>query len=476
VDITPPAKENAMNIPPPEPRLPKRFFEKHAMSLKLAWVFLLFLVLLIPLGMVRGVLRERMMRRNQAASEITSSWGGQQMILGPVLVIPYHYQVKAWREQMVNGRMERLEVDETRTASAFFLPSELSVTGAITPRKLHRGIYEAVVYEGTVEISGRFTPPDFAELGVSPSQVLWKNAEVTLGVSDLRGTGKTLAIELDGRFYEFAPGCRLEGCPSGITAKISDSHGEEAQREFRMTLDLKGSQGIRFAPVGKQNNLKLSSPWPDPSFQGAFLPKERQVASDGFSAAWEVSWYGRNYPQASTDPSGSRALTAAVLQPSLYGVDFLSPVDAYRMAERGMKYGALFIALIFTTFFLFEILAALRIHSVQYTLVGAALCLFYLSLLALSEFIRFAYAYWIGAAAATLLITLYCLTVLGTGKRTLRMGLALLAIYAYLYWVLQLQDYALLLGTVGLFVVLGIVMFATRNMEKPGAVPAAPKA
>ncbi len=379
-----------MNTPPAESRAPRRFLEKHAMTLKLAWVFLLFLVLLIPLGMVRGILRERVTRRNQAVSEITSSWGGEQKIMGPVLVIPYHYPVKTSREQMVNGRMERLDVDETRTANAFFLPAELEVTGDVTPRKLHRGIYEAVVYEGKVQISGRFSPPDFAELGVSPSQVLWKNAEITLGVSDLRGTGKTLNLELDGRFHEFAPGSRLEGSLSGITAKIPVAQWEDAKWEFRMALDLKGSQGIRFAPVGKQNRLKLTSPWPDPSFQGAFLPMERDVSSDGFSASWEVSWYGRHYPQASTDQSGSRALTAAVLQSSLYGVDFITPVDAYRMVERGMKYGALFIALIFTAFFLFEILAALRIHSIQYTLVGAALCLFYLSLLALSEFIRFA--------------------------------------------------------------------------------------
>ena len=219
--------------------------------------------------------------------------------------------------------------------------------------------------------------------------------------------------------------------------------------------------------MGKQNRVQLASPWPDPSFQGAFLPLARTVSAAGFDASWEVSWYGRNYPQASADAS---ALSANVLRSSLFGVDFIAPVDSYRMVERGMKYGALFIALVFTAFFLFEVVAALRIHTIQYTLVGAALCLFYLALLSLSEFICFAAAYWIGAAAATLLIALYSLTVLGTGKRTLGMAATLLLVYGYLYGVLQLQDYALLLGTAGLFLVLGVVMYATRNLEKT-AVP-----
>ena len=458
--------EKNMNLQSPPLRPPKRFLENHAVTLKLAWVLFLVLVLLIPLAMIRGVLHERKTRRDGAVSEITSSWGGPQTIAGPVLVVPYQYAVKTWREQMVNGKAERLEVDETRTANAFFLPAELDVKGTVTPQKLHRGIYEAVVYEGKLEISGHFAPPDFQELGISASRVLWKNAEVTLGVSDLRGTGKTLAMELDGRFYEFAPGCRLAGSPSGITARIPDLGLAETQLVFRLALDLKGSQGIRFAPVGKQNRVALTSPWADPSFQGAFLPTDRTVAPDGFQASWEVSWYGRTYPQASTDQANAQALSANVLQPSLFGVNFIAPVDAYRMVERGMKYGALFIALIFTAFFLFELLAHLRIHTIQYTLVGAALCLFYLALLSLSEFILFPRAYWIGAVASTLLITLYAMSVLGTGKRTVLMGGALLAIYGFLYGVLQLQDYSLLMGTAGLFIVLGIVMYATRNMER----------
>lgn len=456
-----------MNVPPPASQPIPRFFEKHALTFKLAWVFFLFLVLLIPLQMIRGILHERKTRRDNAVAEITASWGGPQTIAGPMLVVPYEYSVKSWKELTVNGRVERMEIDETRTARAFFLPAEWSLDGAVEPQKRHRGIYEAVVYDGRLAIAGRFDPPDFEALGIPADRVQWQNAEVTLGVSDLRGTGRTLSIDVAGQPREFAPGCRLEGGSSGLTARVPGLAGNGGPVDFKLSIDLKGSRGIRFAPVGKQNRVSLSSPWPDPSFQGAFLPADRSVGTEGFTASWEVSWYGRNLPQAGTDQAKGQAISAAGIQPSLFGVDFLAPVDAYRMVERGMKYGALFIALIFSTFYLFEVLARLRVHTLQYTLVGAALCLFYLALLSLSEFLLFAWAYWIGAAASTLLIVFYALGVLGTGRRAFGMGAALLAIYAFLFGVLQLQDYSLLLGTAGLFVVLGIAMAATRNLDRP---------
>ncbi|MFH0964283.1 MAG: cell envelope integrity protein CreD, partial [Planctomycetota bacterium] len=370
-----------MDATPTGPPIP--FLKKHALTFKLAWVLFLVLVLLIPLAMIRSLLRERMGRRNQAVADITSSWGREQTVVGPVLVIPYQYKVKTWKEQTVNGKLERIEVEDARVANAFFLPDELLIDGAVTPTKLHRGIYDAVVYKGTLDLSGRFPPPDFAELGIQEDSVQWESAVVTLAVSDLRGTGNVLAITMGGQTSEFAPGCRLNGYPSGITARVPAVQELRADLTFRMTLDVKGSGGMSFAPVGRRNRVKLTSTWPDPSFRGAFLPAERKVSSEGFDASWEVSWYGRGYSQQSTDQAKDRAFAADAINPSLFGVDFLALVDAYRMVERSAKHGALFIALIFAAFFLFEALSALRIHTIQYTLVGAALCLFYLAVLSL---------------------------------------------------------------------------------------------
>jgi inner membrane protein len=458
-------QEGTMDATLKPPGIPKPFLKRHAVTLKLAGVLVLVLLLLIPLGMIQSVLRERMSRCNEAVAEITSTWGSEQVVVGPVLIIPYQYKTRAWREQTVNGKQERTAVEETNVASAFFLPAELSVEGAVTPSKLHRGIYEAVVYEGSLKLSGRFAPPDFAELGVPEENVLWRNATVTLAVSDMRGTGDMLSIRVGSQTRDFTPGCRLGGYDSGVSARLPALGEDRTNLQFETALDLKGSQSIRFAPVGQQNRVKLTSTWPDPSFRGAFLPAERKVGPAGFDATWEMSWYGRSYPQQCTDQGHACALTAQAIDPSLFGVDFISLVDSYRMVERATKYGVLFIALIFTAFFLFEALAGLRIHTMQYTLVGAALCLFYLALLSLSEFIPFVRAYCAGAAASSLLIVLYSLKVLRGGRRTSVIAAALLAIYVYLYVVLQLQDYSLLVGTAGLFAALGIVMYTTRNLD-----------
>jgi len=454
-----------MDTTPKLLEIAKSFLEKHTITFKMMGVLFLVLVLLIPLGMIRNILHERMNRRNEAVAGITTAWGNEQVIVGPVLVIPYRYKVKTWKEQIVNGKQERIEVEETAFANAFFLPDELFIKGTITPSTLHRGIYEAVVYEGSLDISGRFPSPNLAEFGIAEDDMQWGNALVTLAVSDLRGTGEMLKIKVGEQTYMFNPGCKLNEYASGISTRLPDIQGKGTNLDFQMTLNLKGSRGISFAPVGKQNRVMLTSPWSTPSFCGAFLPAERKVSKQGFDALWEVAWYSRGYPQQSTDQTTNRAFTANTISPSLFGVNFIMLIDTYRMVERATKYGVLFIALIFTAFFLFEVLSALRIHTIQYTLVGAALCLFYLAVLSLSEFLHFVYAYWIGAVASAFLIILYSIKVLGSGKRTSIIASALLIIYTYLYVVLQLQDYSLLFGTAGLFIILGIVMYSTRNLD-----------
>ena len=454
-----------MDAAPRPPELPKPLLRRHAVTFKMAGILALVLVLLIPLSFIQSIISNRMSRRDEAVEEITSTWGRNQTLIGPVLVIPYTYKTKTWKEQVMNGRMEKLEVEEPARANAYFLPAELIVDGSVTPSTLHRAIYDAVVYKGKLDLSGRFDPPDFQGLGIAQEDMRWEDATVTLAVADLRGIADKLKITMGEQTCEFSPGCNLKGYPSGVSARVPGLQAGAKNLDFRMALDLKGSGEIRFAPVGQKNRLKLTSTWPDPSFCGAFLPTERRVTANGFDATWEVSWYGRSYPQQSHGKGDGYAFTPEAISSSLFGVAFLYPVDTYRMAERSTKYGILFIALIFTAFFLFEILSALRIHVFQYTLLGAALCLFYLALLSLSEFVPFACAYWAGAAASSLLIVLYSLKALKSGRRTAIIAAALLVIYAYLYVVLQLQDYSLLFGTAGLFVALAIVMFATRNVD-----------
>lgn len=429
---------------------------------KMAVIVILALLLLIPLLMVRGVLSERLARRNATIKEITATWGRPQVIVGPVLIVPYLQAQKVWKEQTTGGRVERVETTEEARARAFFLPAVLKAEGRLSPTRLHRGIYDAVVYEGTVSISGSFAPPSFVDWKVDPQQVLWDEAELAISLTDLRGARESLTVTLGGETYELKPGSGLEEFPSGLHTRLRGLASQPAAIPFAMQITMHGSHSLRIAPVGLNNEVQLSSSYPDPSFQGAFLPADRKVGPEGFSARWQMSSYGRSFPQQWT---GRSSLDEAAVTASLFGVDLEPVVDSYRYVERAIKYGVLVIALVLTAFFLFEVVAAVRIHPFQYTLVGLALCLFYLALLALSEFVSFGAAYWTGAVVATAMIALYSARALRGGRRAGVVAVGLAAVYGFLFVILRLQDYALLIGTAGLFVTLALVMWVTRNID-----------
>ena len=454
------------DAPPPLPKSQPSFSRRHSTILKLAGVGALILLLLIPLAMIEGVLSDRLSRRNEAVSDITASWGKDQNIIGPVLCIPYQVHGKVVRAvTQPDGRVESREVEETTVSIAYFLPDTLEVSGDIQTQMLHRGIYDAAVFRGQIKIAGRFAAPDFAALKIDPKDVLWKDAVVTLAVSDLRGTRESLVMDWNGTKRPLQPGSQLPGYTTGITAPLASDQPMAADSAFSIALDLNGSGGIFFAPFGMQNTVALKSNWPDPGFRGAFLPAERSVRPDGFDATWKVSYYGRDYPQRWTSRSGNERFTTASVTASLFGTQFLDLLDAYRYVERSIKYGVLFFVLVFTTFFLFEVTARQKIHPLQYLMVGAALCLFYLALLSASEFIGFSLSYLIAAVAATGLISWYCSHFLGGGMRTLMIGGGLAGVYTFLYITLRQQDYALLMGTIALFVVLALVMYVTRKVD-----------
>jgi len=453
-------------VPPPLAKSQPSFRRQNSTIIKLLGVGALVLVMMIPLLMISGVLSERLERRNEAVDEITASWGKDQQILGPVLCLPYQFRVMVVREiPASDGRVERREVEETQIANAYFLPEVLTVTGDVQTQLLHRGIYEAAVFRAQVGLRGRFGVPDLAALKIEPADALWQDAFVTIAVSDLRGTREGLVLEWGGAKLPLLPGSQLPGYTTGATGRLGLEQPISAPVDFAIPLDVNGSGGIYFAPFGVQNEAELKSNWPDPGFRGAFLPAERSVRPDGFSAKWKVSYYGRDYPQQWTSRMGNERFNEKTVRASLFGAELLSILDAYRYVERSIKYGVLFFVLVFTTFFLFEITARQKMHPFQYLMVGAALCLFYLALLSISEFVGFGWAYLIAAVVATGLITWYCRYFLGGGMRTLMIGAGLGGVYTFLYITLRQQDYALLMGSIALFLLLGLVMFVTRRVD-----------
>ena len=440
--------------------------------LKLGCICLLLLLLQIPLFMTGGVLRERQRYQLQATEEIAGIWGRRQLVTGPVLAVPYAYRATVIRSRVVNGRAVQVEETELTGAMAYFLPETLAVNGTVEPELRHRGIYDTVVYSTKLKLAGHFKP-DFAAAGIDADRIDWGKTRVLFGVSDLHGIRSVGPITLaegresswetsDGTTGVFLP---LMAKVAGVTAGI--------RLEFAMEAALQGSERLEIAPVGKTTSVTLQSAWANPSFMGASLPVTREVSAGGFKAEWQVSHFSRGFPESWNTRSVKNEEMTGKMEAASFGVRFAQPVDAYSMAERAQKYGILFFVLVFTVFFLFEVTAGLRIHPLQYALVGVALCLFFLGFLALSEFWATGWAYTTAAAGCTLLVSLYAWSFLQTGWRTLVIGGGLGATYGYLYFVLKSQDYALVAGTAALFGALALVMFCTRrinwyDLEVPG--------
>ena len=322
-----------VQAPPPLPKSQPSFGRRHSTIIKLLGVGALVLVLLIPLAMITGVLSERLQRRNEAVADITSSWGREQNLIGPVLGIPYQYKFKTVKEVPApDGKMERREVEETATGNAYFLPETLNVSGNVETQILHRGIYDAVVYRAQTTLSGKFVPPDFGPLKIDVKDVQWKDAFVTIAINDLRGTREAILLDWGGTKRPMLPGSQLPGYTTGATAPLGSDQPIAADIQFSIPLDFNGSEGIFFAPFGVQNEATLKSNSPDVGFRGAFLPAERSLRPDGFDAKWKISYYGRDYPQSWTSRNWQRAIHDS----SRFKFTFRSavPVDPGRVSLR----------------------------------------------------------------------------------------------------------------------------------------------
>jgi inner membrane protein len=284
---------------------------------------------------------------------------------------------------------------------------------------------------------------------------------VGIAISDTRGIEKQISLTSGDASIPFVPGSDLPVLDgAGLHAAIPLALLRK-DVPFSFAVAVKGSEGIAFAPVGKESTIALTSSWTSPKFSGAFLPTDRSVTDSGFSAEWRISSFGRSYPQVW---QGSEVGFERVLS-STAGADLYEQTDFYTKIDRSIKYAILFIAVTFLVLFLFETLARIRIHPLQYLLVGAALALFYLLLLSFSEQIGFFVAYLLATLMTAFLISLYCARVLGAKGRAFGMFAMLIALYGYLYFVLLLEDYALLFGSLLIFVLLATVMYLTRNVN-----------
>lgn len=437
-----------------------------SLGLKLAGIGLLICLLWFALLLIDGVRRDRLAVREQARAEVAQAWAGAQLVAAPVLVVPYRQPRRVVREVLdARGVPQRTEALETVSGRAVFLPEMLTVSGRLEVVLRRRGIFSVPVYEAPLRLEGRFQPRP-ASLGLDGAVLEWGKARVLVGLSSLRGIRGAPDIALDGRSFTLEPAADSEPWGETLGATVSlDASAAAAGLTFSLELLLQGSGSFALAPLGAQTRVELRSNWADPSFGGAALPLRHTVGADGFVAAWDRSYFGRGYPQQWAEQGGEGGLSRAKVADSACAVTLLQPVDAYRLVERALKYGVLFLVLVFANFFLFEVTGRLRIHPLQYLMVGGALVLFFLGYLALGEFVAPGLAYGLAAAASTALVSGYSGSVLRTGRRCLVVAGGLAATYGCLYFILQLEDFALLAGTAVLFVLLGIAMWATRNVD-----------
>jgi inner membrane protein len=447
-----------------EPQSRWTFSIQGSRTLRLLGVGLLGLLLLIPILRIGALVNERQGRAAGAVKEIASKWGHAQAFVGPALVVPY-------TERTTTASATGAQLVTEHPRNAVFLPRRLKAAGTVNSETRNRGIFSVPVYRLNLKVEGEFGKPDFASLGVDPAAADWSRAHLVAGISDVRAIQEQTSVLWNGASTAFLPGTgSFSEYPTGIQAAVGGSP-DASEYRFSFPVVLNGSSRLSLAPFAETTVVELKSDSPNPSFQGNWLPTDRTVDEDGFEASWTIPFLGRNYPQAWVDGTALRP----AIEASQFGVELVEPVNTYSMAERSLKYAVLFILLTFALVWLIEVLGRVRVHPIQYLLLGAALCLFYLLELSLSEHLGFAPAYAIASLAVVAMVGAYSWVMFRQRSRAAVVTGAVAGLYAYLYVLLRNEDYALLLGSIGLFAILGTIMYATRKVDwsMPGNAPEA---
>lgn len=413
---------------------------------KLAMILIIILLLLIPTSQIQSLIGEREYLRQQVIDEISEKWGRSQVFAGPVLTIPYTY---------VEGKGTKNE--ELANGLLHILPESLKIDANMEPEEKKRGIYKAILYSADISYSGKFDLNDVQKMVRSDAVLSPSEAFISIGVSDLKGISDKVQLYINGGACMVQPGTQkgIE-LARGFSAPINPDDLKELT--FSGSLRLNGHALLHFTPLGRITEVNVRAPWADPSFDGAFLPSEKNVDANGFQASWKVLNFNRSYPQAWDNRWFELAESA-------FGVSLIEEADLYQKSTRSVKYAFIFIALTFAYFFFFEILRKMRIHPIQYTIVGISICVFYTLLIALSEHMAFGVAYLAAAFSITAITGYYFFHISKSAKASALFTSLFAALYGYIYVLLHLSQYSLLLGSLGLFVSLALVMYFTRKVD-----------
>ena len=431
------------------------------------------LALMFALGSISQVVDERQGRLREAEASVASSLASSQTLVGPIL---QRDCVESWTETQGEGAA-RKTVTARRAIKLAQTPATLDIAGKVTIEPRHRGIFQVngYVFGGTLAAgwkNGGELVPQPEHVG---SRMQCDAPSIFVALGDSRGV-RSAIVRVDGAPAAVLPGTDHAAHPRGFHVDIADAYAGSARPlDVRMAIEIVGTGDLSFAPVGDTTQVELQSNWPHPSFAGRFLPLESKVAETGFGARWRLNALATTAPQEAA--AGASACdfgdTPAESAPNrerahcieTFGVSFIDPVSAYTLGDRATKYGLLFIALTFVGVASVEVMRRVRVHPIQYLLVGAAVAVFFLLLVSLSEHVPFAIAYLAASAACTALLTFYGCFVLRGARAGLVFGTAIAALCGVLYVLLQLEQTALLLGSMLLFAVIAAMMVATRRID-----------
>ena len=422
-----------------------------ATSFKVILIFVLVLIFLIPIMLIKNLVSDRRFYKNNAVSSITEPLGGKTEIQGMVIGVPYHFYKEVTDK---DGNKK----SETETRYLIFAPDDYNLDINVKPYYLTRGIFKVPVFNGQVNVNSSFSDFDYSFFDVKKNDIIEKNAVLILGFSNTKSLKSQPKLKINGQELSVSP-IKYDSISPFKTSVYYNLSNLSQLKNLKLTgsIEFQGGEDIKIRPVAQNNFVKMASDWKAPSFSGGWLPYERELTDKGFTASWSIAGLSTVYPKSWHAEN--------TFSPESFDVSFMIPIDAYKKTERSLKYALLFLIIPFIALLISELFSSIRIHPIQYCLIGFADVIFYLLLLSISEHIHFDITYLICSVSVCLATLFYASSIFKNIKWGAMVSCVQLISYIFLYGTLQAEDYALLIGSIGLFVVIVLLMFITRKID-----------
>mgnify|MGYP002759892072 CR=1 FL=1 len=428
---------------------------------KMLMVGLLTLILLIPLSFVQNLIQERSQRKDEVVNEVTETWGKDITFYGPILKIPY----KSYAETSItNPVTKQIEIEKKASIQyAYFFPEKLKNTSNVKREiPLKRALYKYVAFSAAMKFEGSFAKPDFEKLQINQEDVLWDKASIVVKTTNLKGIKSDLNIKLNSQPFVFESKNQSDKIYGELETNLFNYSNLSSNTDlnFDFSILYNGSNSVKFIPIGKSTMVSIDSNWDSPSFEGSFAVEgaTKKITKDGFHADWKIFQINRPFSQQHLNSIPN-------LDTYSFGVKLIETVDEYQQNERVSKYGFLVIGLTFLVFFLIQTISKIKINIFQYSMIGLALIMFYTLLISITEHSSFQIAYLIASISVIAMIVIYSVSILKNKKFPMFIGASLTALYSFIYVIIQLENYALLVGSIGLFLILGAVMYFSRKID-----------